>query len=91
MSLLRWEINRRSFSARAAYKVQHERVRVSAKFRDDEGRSVRHEPGDEMNVAGQPVELIIGALSFCAVFSAADAYRAICRLSDERHHVPQRR
>ena len=37
--------------------VQHERIGVGAELGDDERRPVRHQPGDEMHVAGQPIEL----------------------------------
>lgn len=37
--------------------VEHEGIGVGAEFRNDERHALRHEPGDEGNVAGQAVEL----------------------------------
>jgi hypothetical protein len=37
--------------------VQHEGIGISAQFCDDEGRSVCHQTGDEMHIAGKPVQL----------------------------------
>ena len=38
-------------------KVQHERIGVGAEFRDDERHALCHQPGDEGDIARQPVEL----------------------------------
>jgi hypothetical protein len=50
--------------------VQNERINIRAKLRNDELHAVGHQPGDEMNVARQAVQLghCNGALStarFC--------------------------
>jgi hypothetical protein len=37
--------------------MQHERVRISAQLCDNERGSMGHEPGDEMNVATQAIQL----------------------------------
>ena len=37
--------------------VQHERVGIGAEFRDDEGDALRHQAGNEGDVAGEAVEL----------------------------------
>ena len=37
--------------------MKDERVNIRPKLRDQERNAVRHQPGDEMHVAGQPVEL----------------------------------
>ena len=53
---VRSEIRRRSFSASAA-EVEHEGIRVSPEFRDDEGHPLSHQSGDERDVAREPVQL----------------------------------
>jgi hypothetical protein len=37
--------------------VQHERISVTTKFRNDEGHALRHQARHERYVAGQPVKL----------------------------------
>jgi hypothetical protein len=37
--------------------VQHKRIDIAAQLRDDKGHLVCHKPGDEVHVAGQPVQL----------------------------------
>jgi hypothetical protein len=37
--------------------VEHEGVSIGAKFDDDEGHALRHQAGDERDIARQPVEL----------------------------------
>ena len=37
--------------------MKHERVRVRAQLRNDEGHTMAHQAADEMHVAGEPVEL----------------------------------
>lgn len=54
---VRSEISRRSFSASAAQKVQHEGVGIDAELGDDEQHPLRHQVGDEGDVAGEPIEL----------------------------------
>ena len=54
-SLVRLLIRLRSRSAKAAKKVQHERVGVDAELGDNERDFVFHQAGDEMNVAAQAI------------------------------------
>ena len=37
--------------------VQHEGIGIGAKLGDDERHALRHQPGDEGDIAGEPVEL----------------------------------
>jgi hypothetical protein len=37
--------------------VQHERINVRPRLRDDERNFLRHQPADEMHVSAQPIQL----------------------------------
>jgi hypothetical protein len=37
--------------------MQHEWIDVRTKLGDDEGDALRHQPGDEGDVTGEPIEL----------------------------------
>jgi hypothetical protein len=87
------------FLGQGGIEVQHERVSISAQLCHDEGRSVRHQARDEMDIAAQAIELrnqdrrfrLLGGLEHCGELRPAiERISALARLDLlERLHQPE--